>query len=99
MYVLSVIYLQPLNPKSTASGASLASGPSEGENGRLKIDVTEKARSLLHFSSAFSIPLHQLQQSTSRPTSYHTTGAPVEDLAVIAHRDEAGRETATEREL
>jgi hypothetical protein len=61
MYVFSVIYLQPLNPKSTASGASLAfeasqeslesgaSGPSDGENGRLKIDVAENVRSLLHF--------------------------------------------------
>jgi hypothetical protein len=53
-----------LNPKSTASGASGASlasgasqeslesgasGPSEGENGRLKIDVAENVRSLLHF--------------------------------------------------
>jgi hypothetical protein len=55
------MYLQPLNPKSTASGASLtfgasqeflesgASGPSEGENGRLKIDVAENVHSLLHF--------------------------------------------------
>jgi hypothetical protein len=71
MYVLSVIYLQPLNPKSTASGASGASlasgasqeslesgasGPSEGENGRLKIDVTENVRSLLHFRTGGPAP-------------------------------------------
>jgi hypothetical protein len=58
MYVLSIIYLQPLNHKSTASGASLASGESqeslesrssEGENGRLKINVAENVRSLVHF--------------------------------------------------
>jgi hypothetical protein len=57
-YVLNIIYLQPLNLKSTASGASLASrapwessasAPSEGENGRFKIDVAESVRSLLHF--------------------------------------------------
>jgi hypothetical protein len=58
MYVLSIIYLRPLNLKSTASGVSgasresLESGasrPSEGENGRLMIDVAENIRSLLHF--------------------------------------------------
>jgi hypothetical protein len=68
MYVLSVIYLQSLNPKSTASGASGASlasgasqeslesgasGPSEGENGRLKIDVAENVCSLLHFRCTY----------------------------------------------
>jgi hypothetical protein len=73
MYVLSVIYLQPLNPKSTASGASgasmasgasqeslesSASGPSEGENGRLKIDVAENVRSLLHFRSQWGEVLY-----------------------------------------
>jgi hypothetical protein len=72
MYVLSIIYLRPLNLKSTASGvsgASLACGasreslesgasrPSEGENGRLKIDVAEKIRSLLHFRCCPPPPL------------------------------------------
>jgi hypothetical protein len=86
MYVLSVIYLQPLNPKSTASGASGASvasgasqeslesgasGPSEGENGRLKIDVAENVRSLLHFRSATSkgpstLPLVRFADEKSR---------------------------------
>jgi hypothetical protein len=64
MYVLNIIYLQPLNHKSTASGASGASlssgasreslesgaaGPSEGENGRFEIDVAGNVHSLLHF--------------------------------------------------
>jgi hypothetical protein len=62
MYVLNIIYLQPLNHKSTASGASLTSeasrgslgsaGPSKGENGRLTIDIAENVRSLLHFRPA-----------------------------------------------
>jgi hypothetical protein len=76
MYVLSIIYLRPLNLKSTASGvsgASLACGasreslesgasrPSEGENGRLKIDVAENIRSLLHFRA--EVGIHQARSS------------------------------------
>jgi hypothetical protein len=79
MYVLSIIYLRPLNLKSTASGvsgASLACGasreslesgasrPSEGENGRLKIDVAENIRSLLHFRGA--VGAERLQEEYTR---------------------------------
>jgi hypothetical protein len=85
MYVLSVIYLQPLNLKSTASGASLASGasqeslesvasgPSEGENGRLKIDVAQNVRSLLHFRVDVNVQVATDQASLTMNNAFATS--------------------------
>jgi hypothetical protein len=86
MYVLSIIYLRPLNLKSTASGvsgASLACGPSreslesgasrpsEGENGRLKIEVAENMRSLLHFRVALPRALPKAPPQEFHPFALH----------------------------